>query len=233
MNKTLSLRAGIATVITALALAARGASGAVGSHETTIRLELTGAPAAHALAAIATAAGREIRVYWSDDTDGLSREALVTLPDRPMGLATMLERVLSQMDSGAGGGATWQVASDGAIELGPRSRLNEHPVVRTYDVHDLLRDIPDYDDAVTIDLNAALQAKPSGSVLREPGEGRRAQRRERELRESDLIDLITSTTEPEQWQQSGGPATLRFFRDQLVVRAAPYIQRQLIGQDGL
>jgi len=48
-----------------------------------------------------------------------------------------------------------------------------------------------------------------------------------------LETMVTGTTEPDQWEQRGGPATIRFFRDRLVVLAAPYIHRQLTGHSRL
>ena len=237
MNRTMLLRAvGIAVPFLVCTLAGGTVpTDARPAARTTLQLELTGIPASEALDRIARAARVQVRPLWPDERSdvGLSRETLVTIPARPMPLSAMIELVTRQCDNGAGGGATWQIAEDGVIEIGPRSRLNEHQVVRVYDVHDLLTDVPDYEDGATIDLQAALQAQPSGSVLRDPGQARDMRRRDRALRQTELLELVTATIEPDQWEQRGGPATIRFFRDHLVIQAAPYIHRQLSGHGGL
>lgn len=51
--------------------------------------------------------------------------------------------------------------------------------------------------------------------------------RERAMRE--LINVITSTIEPEAWDVNGGRASIRSFRSMLVVRASPLVHQQIGG----
>ena len=50
---------------------------------------------------------------------------------------------------------------------------------------------------------------------------------ERKLRE--LMNLITTTLEPESWAVNGGSGTIIPFRDRLVVRNSPLVHQQLGG----
>src|SRR5690606_7280790 len=46
----------------------------------------------------------------------------------------------------------------------------------------------------------------------------------------NLIDLITTFVEPEQWQDNGGDGgTIRYFQGTLIVNAPDYIHRQING----
>jgi len=241
MSITMSVRA---ASLTLAGLAAALPAAAQPSHEESRRLpgralaplerplhlESSTMPARQALAALSAAARIRVRAAWSDAADGLGLdpEARVTLPASGATLPTILELVLPQCDTGAGGGTTWQVGEDGAIEIGPRASLNRRPVVRIYDIRDLLARTPDFPEAATLDLQAALQACNNSAVLRENDLSERPEHHP----DQDLLDLITQIIEPDQWWITGGEATVRVYGGQLVVRAPAYIQRQIAGPAG-
>jgi hypothetical protein len=122
-----------------------------------------------ALRWLETASAARIRACWRDNAhaDGLAPEASVELRADRTPMLQVLESLLRQADQLEGGGATWQVNESGEIEVGPRTRLNEHRVLRVYDVRDLLNETPDYDHGATLDLAAALDARSGGSIIRD------------------------------------------------------------------
>ena len=188
-------------------------------------------PLRAALAAVAAQADVPVRPIWSDEAhpDGLDPETQVRLAADHAPPIRVIENLLSQCDPSAGGGATWQLADDGTIEVGNRSSLNSHRVLRVYDVRDLLAATPDFPGSATLDLRAALQSGTGGgSVLREPAERERPSAEDRPDRVKELIRLVTETVEPEQWVDNGGSAaSLHVFREQFIVIAPGYIHRQL------
>jgi hypothetical protein len=234
MNSTMWLRA----LAAAWALGGTGALNAQvlnGEHvapgarmEKAISLPVRSAGLRDAFAAFEAASGLRLNPAWIDEdhAEGLDPEQTIDLDARPRPAVRLLETILEK----AHASATWQMDADGAIEVGPRSRLNEHRTIRLYPVRDLLTAIPDYTDAPTIDLQAALQAH-STSPLREPGAERPPAAEQRPAQVNELVSLITSTIEPEQWTDSGGSgATIRLYRDALIVNAPGYIHRQLAGR---
>lgn len=96
----------------------------------------------------------------------------------------------------------------------------EKPYMVIYDIHDLEMTHPDFADAPEMDLSAALQGNgqnvfrsaPQTSPLGKPKDGQ------------EIIELITSTVEPEAW---GFEATIRYFRGSLIVTAPKRIHDQI------
>ncbi len=138
----------------------------------------------------------------------------------------VLEAILSAADES--GGATWQATRWGALQVGPRSRLNACRNVEVYDVADLLRETPHFADAPAIDLEAALSRSPGGSVIRGGSEEGWVRERTDADAARELIELIMETVEPEQWAENGGTgASIRPLGTALVVNAPGYVHRAL------
>lgn len=196
-----------------------------------ITASFIGVPLREALQLIERTSGARIRPLWADEdhADGLDAERPVSLYVRAVTAISAIETLLAQADAQTA--PTWQVADDGALELGPRSRLNARKSTRIYDIRDLVRPTPDFTDAPTIDLAAAL--RPDGGVpLRGGDEQSRFHDPDTEPAH-DLIDLITATVEPEQWLANGGSgATIQLYQGQLVIHAPGYIHRQVAGWRG-
>ena len=199
----------------------------------TLTIRVDDAPLWSVLKLIEGSTDLRFTAMWADTDhpEGLSQEMPVDLDVRGVAITQVIERILAQADQTIGGGMTWQLAADGSIQIGPRSRLNAYQRVQIYDVSDLLFVARDSRETATIDLQAALQASPgsggSTSVLREPAELQQAAPPDPM---QDLIGLLTETVEPEQWEQFGGAATIRPFQKGLIVRAPGYVHRQIQGE---
>lgn len=180
--------------------------------------------------------GADIEVFWEDDgNSGLDREQRITVAVKDVSVLTLIERVLAKAASDLSP-ATWQFArSGGALEVGPRSALNRNAYLRTYDVNDLLFQIPDFENAPELDLDQALSQSggggggSSGSPFSDEDDDENNAPSQAEQAQ-EVIDLIVESIEPEQWRDNGGDGgTIRFYRGSLLVRAPDYMHRQLSG----
>lgn len=175
----------------------------------------------------------DLEPLWADANNdrGLDKERPITIKLNEVPALRALERILEQA-SESSDTATWQLTDTGALQCGPRSRLNATRRLVTYDIKDLLLEVPDYTDAPKIDLQQALQSSQGGGgqgpFTDADSERQRDDQRKQRLTE-DLLRLIRETVEPEQWDTAGGVATMRVFRDTLLVNAPDYVHRGLNG----
>lgn len=179
--------------------------------------------------------GAEMDIYYIDERrpDALDPDTLITLDVKDMSALRLLERVLDQAAKDSFQENTWQMTSWGSIECGPKTLLNRRQRVVIYDISDLLFVIPDYDDAPRIDLQNALQSSQGGGGGQSPFDGDTDddnEERDREESRQQIIELIQTIVEPEQWVDNGGDGgTLNVFQNTLVIRAPDYMHRQIDG----
>jgi len=171
--------------------------------------------------------GVSIDPVWDDrGAAGLARDASVTMHVDGLPMLTVIERVLDKTDSDFDP-ATWQFAESGVLEIGPRSALNRHAYPRIYDVHDLVFEIPDFTDVPDLELGRIVQGQGGSRQdveLDVPASKSEAERLD------DLVGLIESTVEFDQWRDNGGDgADISIYRGSLLVRAPGYIHRQIGG----
>jgi len=187
---------------------------------------------------IQTSSSADIEPLWIDDRnpDGLDKDKLVTVKVDNVTFLSLIEKVLEK-GRGDGGENTWQMSETGTIQLGPKERLNKTRRVQIYDINDLLMEIPNYSEVPQIDLQRALQASQGGgggsqSPFRDnQGQDRQQQLlRDRKERSDEIIALIQSIVEPDQWIDNGGSgASVRLFQGTLIVNGADYIHRGING----
>ena len=191
---------------------------------------------------IAEQTGAEFEPYYrtETDSDGLDRELLINVEVRGLSALELLEKVLDAARDGFAEN-TWQLASYGTVQLGPKSRLNKFKRVQIYDINDLLFVLPQFTNAPTVDLDKAIQSgggKGGGGSSSSPfktnesGKNKKDEKTKEE-RARDVVDLIINTVEPQQWADNGGEGGSitykEVFSGQLVVNAADYMHRELNG----
>lgn len=205
-----------------------------------LTVELQGERLEDVIDYVVNVTGADIQAYWIDDTNviGLDPDQPINLRVRNASALQVIERALEQSATAFGepGSATWQFTEYGGFVIGPKESLNRHTRVEMYDINDLLFEIPEFAEAPTFDLNSVLQSSGGGGGGggRSPFQGgNQDDDRERIPREEladEIIDIITSTVETEQWQDNGGDAaTVRFFQGHLLVNAPDYVHRGLNG----
>jgi hypothetical protein len=207
-----------------------------------LTVDLTGQRLEDVVKYVASVTGADIQAHFIDDNNaiGLDPDQTINLNARNVSGLTILERALEQSASAFGepDSATWQFTSSGGFEIGPKEVLNKHRRVELYDINDLLFEIPDFADAPTFDLNSVLQSsggRGGGGQARSPftGTGTQGQQRDKPSREelaTDVIEIISSIVETEQWLDNGGDAaTIRYYQGHLLVNAPDYVHRGLNG----
>ncbi len=187
---------------------------------------------------IETVTQTDLEPLWLDDRSGigLDPDALITVSVKEVTALTLLERVLEKADAATGfDGSTWQFTKTGAFEFGPKERLNKRTHLVIYDITDMLTEVPNYDNAPDFDLNTIFQqggqtGGGGGGASPFGGGQQDVDRETMEEKAQEVIDLIVTVVEPEQWLDNGGEAaSVRYFRGSLIVRAPDYVHRQLVG----
>jgi hypothetical protein len=208
-----------------------------------ITIEFTDKRLEEVIGFVAEFTGADIMPMWADaqNSDGLDREQTITLKANNSSALALLERVLERAQTGSQQN-TWQLSDTGAVEIGPKDRLNAHRRTEIYDINDLLLVIPDYTDAPQIDLQQAIQASQGGgggggggqSPFRDAQQQQQQRREEKEKikkdRANEVLDIIKALVEPEQWTENGGSGgTIRYYQGTLIVQAPDYLHRELVG----
>jgi len=176
--------------------------------------------------------GAELEPVWtSGNIIGLDKDKRITLSVKNQPALFALEKILekAQVDFQQN---TWQLSDHGAMEIGPKDALNKSRRVEIYDINDLLHVIPRYADVPDLDLQSVLQQGDGGgqSPFQENNNQNTDPPRTRAERTQDVIDLLITLVEPDQWVDNGGEAaTIRAWNGQLIVRAPDYVHRQING----
>ncbi len=176
--------------------------------------------------------GADIEPVWTvGNTVGLDKDKRVTLSVKNQAALTAIEKILEKSQDDFQQNA-WQLSDSGALEIGPKDALNRTKRVEIYDINDLLHVIPRYSEVPQIDLNSVLQQAQGGgqSPFEDADEDDNEDRRTRAERTQDIIDLLITLVEPDQWVDNGGEgASIRAWNGQLIVRAPDYVHRQING----
>ena len=188
-------------------------------------------------------------IYWQNDRNvlGLDPEQTVSVDAQRTPALNLLQQVLEQCTN-EGREYTWQLRQ-GMLEIGSKERLGRSSAqhLKLYDIENLIFEIPDFDNAPTLDLGnfggggGGLGGGGFGGGGMGGGGGRGGglgggggslAPTEKEDRVEELITLITTFIEPEGWRRNGGEwATIESYRGNLIIRAPDFIQRQLEGYD--
>ncbi len=204
-----------------------------------ISIEMNDTPLEDVFKYIADTTGADIEPLWKSESesDGYEKDTRITINAKAMPALTFLEKVLERLDGGSTANS-WQMSVDGPMQIGPKDRLNKFKRVEIYDINDLLFILPVYDNAPNIDLNQVLQAagRGGGGGGRSPfrdnqnRRGQQEQRPDKEERARDVVSIITSIVDNEQWADGGGEGgTIRYHEGTLIINAADYLHRQVNG----
>ncbi len=203
-----------------------------------LTLDVTDQPLRDVLQFIQQVQGIDILAHYATDAGvGLDPEQPITLTVTNRPALTIIQLVLdkAEMDYDENG---WQFTDYGALEIGPKSILNNRKRSVVYPVQDLLIDIPRHDDAPDLNLQTALQQSRGrggggggGNIFGGAGGAGEDpdQLSEDELLD-ELVDLILQSIEPDQWIDNGGDGgTIVPWRGNLIINAPDYMHRQIDG----
>lgn len=181
---------------------------------------------------VKTATGAKLDPLWTTDreTDGLDRDAIISLEAENLTALELIEQVLEQLPHN-GSAPTWQPGKSDTLQIGPRSRLNKFKRLHIYDVKDILKEAPDHTRVPTIDLQQALQpggGSPFLGVDIDDGTDPAEKKYEKARSVEELAALIRDIVEPDQWIDNGGEgASIKVFQGSLIITAPDYIHRQV------
>jgi uncharacterized membrane protein YgcG len=170
---------------------------------------------------------------------GVTRETLVNLKLRNVTLRKALSLILAE--ASAGEGVTYSL-DDGVIEVTTTELANQKMFTRVYPVGDLLMEIPNFDQAPTFNLDqtqasgggrggSGNSGGGGGGLFTGSGSGGEREKDKgasKTERAQELLDLIRDVIYPDIWREAGGTASIRMFRDNLVV-TAPRAVHEAIG----
>jgi hypothetical protein len=176
--------------------------------------------------------GVAIEAMWANDrfVDGLDPDRTVAVRIRNGTALAFLDGVLGTLDDEFTQ-HTWQVSSEGTIQIGTKEQLNRFATLRMYDVRDLLYVIPSFSEVPDLDLGSIQQGGGGGGSNFQVDTDETDEPTQDEMAEQ-LMDIIVNSIETDQWDVNGGTgASVRFHSGMLLVRAADYVHRQLGGYD--
>ncbi|MCB9848590.1 MAG: hypothetical protein H6814_09275 [Phycisphaeraceae bacterium] len=183
---------------------------------------------------VRTATGATVDIAWINDrhSDGLDPEAIVSVSGKGAPALALLLDAAQQAALDGSQAPTWQLDQDsGALQVGPRSRLNQFKRLEIYDVQDLLFVLPDYKDVPQLNLNSVIrqgQGGGGGGIFQQNQGQTQVFSAEEEAER--LMEILRAVIEPDQWIDNGGDGALvRFYEGNLLVSAPDYIHRQING----
>jgi hypothetical protein len=193
--------------------------------------------------------GLNLNVRWQILADsGIERDKPISLDVKNVRLSQVLWMIMNE----AGGPDVLMAyrAGGNLLILSTQEDLGKEMVRKVYDVGDLLVQPRRFTNGIQIQASQALQnaGQPgqgggggsSGGIFGGGGQGQGGGQQQGlnegeggqgggEAEIQKLIELITSTVEPESWTANGGDGTITAFRRQLVVRNSILVHQQLGG----
>jgi len=179
-------------------------------------------------------------VRWQTLEDaGIDRDTPISLKVRNLRLAQVLWLIMNEA-----GGTEIRLAyraTGRLLVLSTEEDLNKEMVTKVYDVSDLLIEVPNASRDTGFDVSQALSQTGQGgtggggtNVWGENNNENDYNNNDENNREGqsqqmdDLVELITSTVEPDSWIINGGQGSIRPYRKLLIVHNTILVH-QLIG----
>ncbi len=144
---------------------------------------------------------------------------------------TALQRVLEQLKTDGSSRVDWAV-SDGIVSVASAETIKRQTSTLTYNITDLLLEVPDYKDVPELDLARVLARKADLDTRSGPfaKATQRDERNERLDRIRRITDLIQRTVDPESWREIGGDTgSISELNGTLVITQTPRNHAAITG----
>ncbi|MFG0305142.1 MAG: hypothetical protein ACF8Q5_02870 [Phycisphaerales bacterium JB040] len=177
---------------------------------------------------IATNAGVDSDVDWTSLEDiGIDRDMPVTLRlSSATPASTVLDRVLQQVSDPALP-AEWAVI-DGILVIASDDVLRRNTMMRSYDIRDLLFEVPNFDNAPDFDLQTSSGSGGGGQSPFQGSSGQDEDRLPREERVDNLVQVIQNNVDPNGWIELGGnTGAIQELSGVLIITQTPKAHRAI------
>jgi hypothetical protein len=176
-----------------------------------------------------------IVVNWRAlEAAGVTRDTVINLRLRNVSLRKALTLICSEASGGEG--VTYTL-DDGVVEITTTDLANQKTYTRVYPVGDLLMEIPNFTDAPDFSLQSQQGSQGGGGgggqgLFGGSGQGQGQEEDKgptKAERAEELLSLIRDTIYPDVWRENGGTASIRMWRDNLVVTAPRNVHEAIGG----
>lgn len=194
--------------------------------------------------------GANIFVNWRAlETAGINKEAPVTARLKDVKFSKALNTILS--DVGGGTVKLSYTIDEGVITISTQDDLSKSTATQTYDIRDLLVEVPDFTDAPNVGLLATSSSGNSGqtagggstpnnqgqqglggggNLFGNNGGGNGEKEMTRQERVDAITKLIEETVDPNSWRDSGGQVgAVKELSGQLIVTQTNENQTALVS----
>lgn len=211
------------------AAAARVASSSRAALNRTINdVALNEVPAGQALRWVAEVAGFNLILNEQAlEQAGVDPDYPITIHLQRIGAGKLLRLITTQMSQDVP--LILEVNPD-YVRLLTREQANRNPIVRIYNIADLLIDIPNFDDAPDVSLEQIASDNDSGSsdIWEDDSDSQDVVQLSREEKAMRIAELIRQTIHPDVWEANGGLAgRITYFQGNLIIRAPGYVHGQI------
>ncbi len=189
---------------------------------------------------------RDVFSWWSTTTDiplvinwdameleGIDPEQPITLDLKTVPARLLLDVLMSSASPDI---ELIYEATPWYVQVMTKHQANRHPVMRVYDVADMVMSVPNFNNAPRFDISSALSNTNSGGgggggsselFTTDDSEDEDTQPTKVESGQN-LADTIRQTIEPDIWQANGGQfSSVRYYEGRLIVNAPLYVHKQI------
>ncbi|HQY88616.1 MAG TPA: hypothetical protein PK402_08150, partial [Tepidisphaeraceae bacterium] len=164
-------------------------------------------------------------VNWNAlEAAGVDRAAPITARLTNVKFSKVLELVLRSADA-TGVGLDYTI-DEGVITISTSEDLSSNTQFLTYDIRDLLVDIPMFDDAPEFELDTSGEG--GGAPFGGGGGGEDEDEGAYDERVQEIIQAIQNNVAPDTWKDAGGlVGSVEELGGQLIVTQSPEVQREV------
>lgn len=162
---------------------------------------------------------------------GIARDLPITMTLNEVPAEKALNLILDEVSGELGGAASLDYTIDeGIVIISTKELLATRTVIRTFDIRDLIIQVPNFTDAPEFDLSAVSQSAADGGV--DIFGGSTGTDTEilttRELTDR-IMDLIRTTVDPDGWRLAGGlTSSMSELNGTLIVNSTPNNHIQIV-----
>ncbi|MEO1584861.1 MAG: hypothetical protein AAFR96_09860 [Planctomycetota bacterium] len=190
-------------------------------------------PLSDVVSFIETVSQQNFDVDWQSlELLSIDEQTPVQLRLSNVSVKTILDRLVDKISDPLAP-AGWAI-QDGIVQIASDEELRRNTNLVIYDIRDLLIEVPDYQDAPSIDLQSVLQSTQGGGGGQSPFTGNlddnNDEERDRQERIDQIIDIIQNNVDFEGWQANGGDTGfIQELNGSLIIRNTARSHREIQG----